>query len=403
MMHILEGESLLNDASGLVCMRFALAAALTGAFSFSEAVASFLWVALGGIGVGVGLTWAVAMAKSWVATRFGENTGSLILVSLLIPFGAYLVAERLHCSGILAAVGAGITMGYAELWGHVRGETRMQRAAVWNTVQFAANGAVFVLLGAQMPRILNGATAAVREAGHHQTWVLAVHVLAIAAAIAGLRFVWVWISLRFTLFRAAQRGEARSVPSLRLAAAVSFAGVRGAVTLAGVLTFPLAMPDGTPFPARELCILLAAGVIVLTLVWASVSLPRLLSGLRLPTDHSQEDEEDRLRVAAAQAALRAVQRAQERLSQAGQDPELVADAAGDVLATYRNRLEGRRSTAERSSEGRRLAEAERRLRLAGLKAEREEIFRQARSRRIDDQIARKLVRELDLLEARLTP
>jgi NhaP-type Na+/H+ or K+/H+ antiporter len=166
----------------------------------------------------------------------------------------------------------------------------MQRAAVWNTVQFAANGAVFVLLGAQMPRILNGATAAVREAGHHQTWVLAVHVLAIAAAIAGLRFVWVWISLRFTLFRAAQRGEARSVPSLRLAAAVSFAGVRGAVTLAGVLTFPLAMPDGTPFPARELCILLAAGVIVLTLVWASVSLPRLLSGLRLPTDHSQEDK-----------------------------------------------------------------------------------------------------------------
>jgi monovalent cation/hydrogen antiporter len=403
MMHILEGESLLNDASGLVCMRFALAAALTGAFSFSEAVASFLWVALGGIGTGVGLTWAVAMAKSWVATRFGENTGSLILVSLLIPFGAYLVAERLHCSGILAAVGAGITMGYAELWGHVRGETRMQRAAVWNTVQFAANGAVFVLLGAQMPRILNGAAAAVREAGHHQTWVLAVHVLAIAAAIAGLRFVWVWISLRFTLFRAAQRGEARSVPSLRLAAAVSFAGVRGAVTLAGVLTFPLAMPDGTPFPARELCILLAAGVIVLTLVWASVSLPRLLSGLRLPTDHSQEDEEDRLRVAAAQAALRAVQRAQERLSQAGQDPDLVADAAGDVLATYRNRLEGRRSTAERSSEGRRLAEAERRLRLAGLKAEREEIFRQARSRRIDDQIARKLVRELDLLEARLTP
>src|SRR3954462_12131119 len=90
-----------------------------------------------------------------------------------------------------------------------------QRAAVWNTVQFAANGAVFVLLGAQMPRILNGAAAAVRVAGHHQTWVLAVHVLAIAAAIAGLRFVWVWISLRFTLFRAAQRGEARSVPSLR--------------------------------------------------------------------------------------------------------------------------------------------------------------------------------------------
>jgi NhaP-type Na+/H+ or K+/H+ antiporter len=89
----------------------------------------------------------------------------------------------------LAAVGAGITMSYAELWGHVRGETRMQRAAVWNTVQFAANGAVFVLLGEQMPRILSGAAAVVREAGHHHTWVLALYVLAITAALAVLRFI----------------------------------------------------------------------------------------------------------------------------------------------------------------------------------------------------------------------
>src|SRR5829696_1855550 len=332
MMHILEGESLLNDASGLVCMRDLLAAALTGTFSLPQAVASFLWVALGGIGIGVGLTWAVAKAKSWVATRFGENTGALILISLLIPFGAYLVAEHLHCSGILAAVGAGITMSYAELWGHVRGETRMQRAAVWNTVQFAANGAVFVLLGEQLPRILSGAAAAVREAGQHQTWMLAVYVLAITAALAALRFVWVWISIRFTLVRAARRGEARSVPSLRLAAAVSFAGVRGAITLAGVLTFPLAMPDGSPFPARALCIFLAAGVIVLSLAWASVSLPRLLARLTLPPDDSHEDEEDRVRVAAAQAALRAVQRAQERLTRNGENADLYAEAADGVLA-----------------------------------------------------------------------
>jgi CPA1 family monovalent cation:H+ antiporter len=401
MMHILEGESLLNDASGLVCMRFALAAALTGTFSLPQAVASFLWVAVGGIGIGVGLTWVVAKIKSWLSQHFGENTGALILISLLIPFGAYLAAEHLHCSGILAAVAAGITMSYAELWGHVRGETRMQRTAVWNTVQFAANGAVFVLLGEQMPRILSGAAAVVREAGHHQTWVLAVYVLAITAALAALRFIWVWISIRFTLMRAARRGEARSVPSLRLAAAVSFAGVRGAITLAGVLTFPLAMPNGSAFPARELCILIAAGVIVLSLTWASISLPKVLTGLTLPPDDSYEDEEDRVRMAAAQAAMRAVQRAQERLSLNGDDADLYVEAADDVLALYRNRLEGRRRTADRSSQGRRLAEAEQRLWLAGVKAEREEIFKQARLRRIDDQTARKLVRELDLLEARI--
>lgn len=401
MMHILEGESLLNDASGLVCMRFALAAALTGTFSLPQAVASFLWVALGGLSIGVGLTWVVAKAKSWLSQHFGENTGALILISLLIPFGAYLLAEHLHGSGILAAVAAGITMSYAELWGRVRGETRMQRAAVWNTVQFAANGAVFVLLGEQLPRILSRAAAVVWEAGHRQTWVLAVYVLVITAALAALRFVWVWISIRFTLFRAAQRGEARSVPSLRLAAAVSFAGVRGAITLAGVLTFPLAMPDGSPFPARALCILIAAGVIVLSLAWASISLPGLLAGLTLPPDDNDQDEEDRVRVAAAQAALRAVQRAQDRLSRNGENADFYAEAADGVLALYRNRLQGRRRTADRSSQGRRLAEAEQRLWLAGVRAEREEIFKQARSRRIDDQTARKLVRELDLLEARI--
>src|SRR4051794_24547528 len=403
MMHILEGESLLNDASGLVCMRLALAAALTGTFSLPQAVVSFLWVALGGISIGVGLTWVVAKVKSWLSQNFGEHTGALILISLLIPFGAYLVAEALHCSGVLAAVGAGITMSYAELWGQVRGETRMQRAAVWDTVGFAANGAVFVILGEQLPRILSGAAAAVREAGHDRTWVLAAYVLAITAALAGLRFVWAWVSIRFTLYRAARRGEARPVPALRLVAAGTFAGVRGAMTLAGVLTFPLALPDGSPFPARDLCILLAAGVIVLSLVWASVALPGLLRGLTLPREDGHEDEEDRVRVAAAQAALRAVQRAQERLSQDPKDADLFADAADDVIATYRNRLEGRRSTADRSSEGRRRADAERRLRLAGLKAEREEVFRQARSRQIDDEMARRLVRELDLLEARLAP
>src|SRR3954469_16943947 len=121
------------------------------------------------------------------------------------------------------------------------------------------------------------------------------------------------------------------------------------------------MPNGSAFPARELCILIAAGVIVLSLTWANVSLPRVLTGLTLPPDDSYEDEEDRVRMAAAQAAMRAVQRAQERLSLNGDDANLYAEAADGVLALYRNRLEGRRRTADRSSQGRRLAEAEQRL------------------------------------------
>ena len=103
LMHILDGESLLNDASGLVCMRFAIAAALTGTFSLRDAVGTFLWLAIGGIAIGVGVTWIAASAKNWVSRHFGEETGSQILISLLIPFGAYLLSEHLHCSGIFAA------------------------------------------------------------------------------------------------------------------------------------------------------------------------------------------------------------------------------------------------------------------------------------------------------------
>src|SRR5690606_13218678 len=100
-MHILEGESLLNDASGLVCLRFAIAAALTGTFSILDASLTFIQLALGGIAIGVGVTWAITWAKGKLSKTFGEESGSQILISLLIPFAAYLLAERFHCSGIL--------------------------------------------------------------------------------------------------------------------------------------------------------------------------------------------------------------------------------------------------------------------------------------------------------------
>src|SRR6202048_4552063 len=207
LMHILDGESPLNDASGLVCMRFAVAAALTGTFSLLDAVGTFLWLAVGGIAIGVGVTWIASVAKNWVSRHFGEETGSQILISLLIPFGAYLLAEHLHCSGILAAVAAGVTMGYVEQTGQALAVTRVRRSAVWDTVQFAANGIIFVLLGEQLPQIVAGAAQVVRETGHHEPIWLLIYVVVISCALAALRFLWVWASLRFTLFRAALKGQ----------------------------------------------------------------------------------------------------------------------------------------------------------------------------------------------------
>ena len=280
--HILQGESLFNDASGLVCMRFAVAAALTGSFSLTGALASFLWVALGGLAIGVAVTWLVTRAHSGTTVLVGDDGAAQILLTLLIPSGVYLLAETLHCSGILAAVAAGITMSFTP-HSHWHAITRIRRTAVWDTVQFAVNGSIFVLLGEQIPSIVASATRTVQLTGHHNPWWLALYVMAIVAALAALRFIWVWTSMKIR-FSGAKPGDAGPPRSsyARLVMAMSLAGVRGAVTLAGVLTLPVRMADRSPFPGRDLAIFLAAGVIVLSLVLASAALPRVLRGLELP-------------------------------------------------------------------------------------------------------------------------
>jgi CPA1 family monovalent cation:H+ antiporter len=400
LMHILNGESLLNDASGLVCMRFAVIAALTGTFSLPDAVGTFLWLAIGGIAIGVGVTWIAAVAKNWVSRHFGEETGSQILISLLIPFGAYLLAEHLHCSGILAAVAAGITMSYVEQAGRALPVTRIRRSAVWDLIQFITSGIIFVLLGEQLPQLVTGAARVVSEAGHREPiWLLA-YVVGISLALAALRFIWVWTSLRFTLFRAALKGQKRHLPSWRLIAVTSLAGVRGTITLAGVLTLPLTMNDGSAFPARDLAIFLAAGVIIVSLIAASVSLPFLLRGLELPPEPSQQEAEDRARIAAAEAAIQAIEQAQHRMGEGRGDADLYIDAGVRIMELYRHRIDGRSTTGEEASLARKIDEIERTLRLTGLRAERAEIFRIARARGLSDETSRKLVRELDLLESR---
>lgn len=401
LMHILEGESLLNDASGLVCMRFAVAAALTGTFSLPDAFVTFLWLAIGGILIGTGVTWGATKAKNLISRHFGEDTGSQILVSLLIPFASYLVAEHLHCSGILAAVAAGVTMSYAEQSGQTLAITRVRRSAVWDTIQFTANGIIFVLLGEQLPQIVSGAAAVVSTTGHHDPAWLAIYVVAISLALAALRLLWAWTSLRFTLFRAARQGKAMITPSWRLVVATALAGVRGAITLAGVMTLPLTLNDGSPFPARDLAIFLAAGVIIVSLVGASIGLPHLLKNLKLPPEPPNHEVEDSIRTAAAEAAIRAIEQAQHKMSEGRGDVDLYIDAGARIMELYRQRIDGRSKTGDERDLARKTDDIERKLRLAGLRAERNEIYRRARIREISDDAARKLVREIDLLETRL--
>lgn len=399
MMHILEGESLLNDASGLVCLRFAIAAALTGSFSIGEASLTFLWLALGGLAIGVAVTLAVTRAKAWISDRFGEDTGSQVLISLLIPFAAYILAEHMHCSGILAAVAAGVTMTFAEISRQALPATRMRRNSVWDTIQFSLNGIIFVLLGEQLPGILAAAKQTVRLTQHANPWWLGVYVMAIMLALAALRFAWVWVSFRLTLLRGREDIPYHS-PDWRLVAAMSFAGVRGAITLAGVLTIPLTLTDGTAFPARDLAIFLAAGVIIVSLIAASVGLPLLLRGLTMPAEPSRQAQEDKARVASAQAAIKAIERTQHKLAARRSDADIYAAAGARIMDLYRERIDSRSQHGGDTREARKYDRIERDLRLVGLKAERDEIFRMARGRSIGSETAQKLIRELDLMEVR---
>lgn len=402
LMHILEGEALLNDASGLVCMRFAVAAVVTGSFSLVDAFGAFLWMAIGGIAIGVGVTWAITRVKGMIARHIGEDAGSQVLISLLIPFGAYLLAEEFHCSGILAAVAGGITMSYAEQSGQALAETRVRRNAVWDMIQFTANGIIFVLLGEQLPSIAARAASVVHLTGHTDPLWLIVYVVAISFALIALRFLWVWVALRFTLFRTARKGQAVQKPSLRLIAATSLAGVRGAITLAGVLTIPFVVGDGSAFPARTLIIFLAAAVIVVSLVLASVGLPFLLKNLKLPPEPKALAEEDNARAAAAEAAIEAIEQLQKAKKVGRKETELYGEAAARVMEVYRRRIEKQGLHGEAVSHLRKLEEIERQLRLAGIRAERDVYYELSRSRELSDEISRRLIREADLSEARLT-
>jgi CPA1 family monovalent cation:H+ antiporter len=402
LMHILEGEALLNDASGLVCFRFAVAAAATGVFSITDASITFAWLAVAGIAVGVALTWSVSHVQTWLTMRFGEPVGSPILISMLIPFGAYMLSEQIHASGILAAVAAGITMSFVELNGQALAATRIQRTAVWDMIQVTLHGVMFVLLGEQLPDILRAAGDSIEEVGHESRWWLVYYAGVISVGLIALRFVWVWATLRVTLYRRNKNDpDADERPNWRLLLATSLAGVRGSITLAGVMTLPLNLPDGTPFPARDLTILLASTVILISLVAASAGLPRLLGGMTFPEEPAERQQEDLARRAAATAAIAAIERAQLDLMPMSDAPECYPQAAARVISLYEHRLNvASQDEDDSAAHYRKLDKAERKLRLAAIKAERAAIFDLAQHYHISDDLARKLVREIDLVEAR---
>lgn len=399
LMSVLQGESLLNDASGLVAFKFAVGAALTGAFSLKAAAVSFVAVAVGGIAVGAALAFAIDWGRHRLARWRGESSGTQIILTLLLPFTAYLVAEHLGWSGILAAVAAGIAMNYTSFSRDGSLETRIQSATIWGMLEMSFNGVIFILLGLQLPGILRQAPKDAVEAGGHSVWVLLWYVLVITLALGVLRFAWVWCSLRLTVLRAAlSRRKVRPAMGWKLILATSLAGVRGAVTLAGVLSVPLLMPDGSPFPARNLLVFLAAGVILVSLLAGSFGLPFLMRNLEVPEDRESSSEEKQARRLITEAAVGEIESRSRELAEKATDAErvLIEQAGARLVLAYRQRLG---AFTEAGGNAHLAYEAERRLRLEAMRRERAELFRLHDAREIGNETLDLLLHEVDLREA----
>jgi CPA1 family monovalent cation:H+ antiporter len=402
-MHILQGEALLNDASGLVSFNVAVMAVMAGTFSLSHAALSFLIVAAGGLGVGAVYGWGFVQLDRFVLTRRTDEASIYILLVLLLPYAAYLTADAAHVSGILAAVASGLTLNLMDPFGGAHGSIRRRTFAIWSTLEFAFNGLIFLLLGLQLPAILGDGVRLTIHGGH-SPWALLMLTLVVTLALIVLRFIWVLLAtvVRSGITRA--RGRGLQFPGFLAIVVTSIAGVRGAVTLAGILSLPLLLPDGGAFPNRDLLISVAAGVIILSLLFAVLVLPPLIQRMPRPEANRIEVEIEAARRTMAEGAIREIEG---RLAAGLRRREGAArvayeEAASRVLADYRLKVQGRDDDDANQEQAQEDQRAEVALRLRAVRAERAEMRALRQRHAINDEAVQILIEELDLEEETLS-
>ncbi len=404
LMHMLQGEALMNDASGLVTFKFALAAAITGVFSLAEASLTFVLVAIGGLAIGVALSWLVGRLRAWMIARGWDDPATHVVFMLLLPFAAYVLAERLGASGILSAVAAGMMQSWLDLLPR-QTSTRLLNRSVWSLLEFAFNGLIFLLLGLQLPDIIKAVTSHEASLWPTLAW-RCLDVVAIFGVLVLLRFVWVQSIWRLIGQVRRWRGKSELVllPDARSCWLLTLGGVRGAVTLAGVMSVPLLIAAGKGFPERDLLIFIAAGVILLSLVSACIALPLLLRGVEKSADDALQQEADDAWRRTAEAAIHALEAEETAEPGAPQDASqaaLAAELKARLMAEYRQQLDAYNDSAEARALAEQMDQLERRLRLRALRAQRLELYRLHRHHEIGDDVVRKVLGELDMSEANL--
>ena len=385
---IIDGESLINDASGLIAFKFAIAAAMTGAFSWSSAVLQFFISSGGGFLLGLAIAWAIGQARVGLRRFCADDPTIQTVISLLTPYAAYLAAEALGVGSILAVVGAGLYAGAHDLR-HLDAATRAHSWEVWRMVLFAFNGVVFVLLGVELHSIIGALSRA-------SAIELTGYALALCTAVIVLRILWVFPAAYLPLLLSRRIREHEGVHSPRAVFLTGWAGIRGSVTLAAALSIPYLTSTGAPFPGRELIILLAASVIIVTLLLNGMTLPWLIRWLDIRGDRIAEREERAARIATAQAGIESLRKQLSRLK----SPEETA-FANSLLGQYEQRLRRFSANAERKSVLDAQHATQRRIWLATIAAERAELMQMRETDVINDDVLRRLQVDLDLEETRI--
>ena len=380
---VIEGESLVNDASGLVIYKYAVLAAVTGGLSAWDAAADFIVVGPGGIAIGAILGFLLLRLQRRVVDPMIEVT-----VSLTTPFAVYIVADRLGTSGVLAVVTAGLIRGWyaPEV---LTPQTRIRAFAAWDVLVFILNSIVFILIGSELDDI-------VQDLPSYSLRDLLSYSLAVSATAILVRFLWVFASVYLARFLPARwRGPKQT--SWREAVILAWSGMRGVVSLAAALALLVNTASGEPFPARELTAFLTFAVIFVTLVIQGLTIAPLARWLGVKADDISDREERLARHEIVRAALAEVERAAP-----------AAGIAADVLAAVRAEIvrqieetaameEGAGDTEKAAA-----AKARRDLLLAAIAAQRRELIRLRRKRAIGDDVMHRIERELDLQEAMLS-
>lgn len=387
---ILNGESLMNDATGLVAFKFALAAMIAGTFSLRSATVEFLILAIGGTAVGLVVGWLLGRFRDFLRIRRGSDVFVEVTLSLLTPYVAYLLANALQVSSILAVVAAGLYSGWRDPI-RTDAETRQTAWAVWSVVLFWLNGLAFVLLGLQLPGLL----ATISQL--YSPGQIALYVAAVSGAAIVARLVWVYPGayVPFLIFRRFSRNEPR--PTWQSLLVVGWAGMRGTLTLAAALSIPKFLEDGSPFPARDIVIFLSMGVVLVTLLLQGTTLEILICKLGLRADASLLTEEKLARTTAVEAGLKLLRRHAAETTA----PEMSA-ALGEVVAEYEQRLAELTAEGETRLSAQRRRTAGRAFRLEALQAERVAVDDLWIRDAITDETHRPLQQLLDHEEAMLT-